>query len=50
MVDFGFNALDESVRKLNPGIEIFPVSAKSGEGMNELCDWYKNEIQKWNEE
>ena len=30
--DFDFAACDRNVRALNPEIEIFPVSAKTGEG------------------
>ncbi len=47
--DFDFVALEESVRKLNPNIEIFPVSAKTNEGMNNFINWIKDEIKKWNE-
>jgi hydrogenase nickel incorporation protein HypB len=29
----------ERVKKINPDIDIFVVSAKTGEGMKELCDY-----------
>lgn len=48
--DFDFDALETSVRKLNPGIEIFPVSAKTGDGMDVFCKWISSEITKWNKE
>ncbi len=36
---FDREACERRVRKLNPGIRLFPVSAKTGEGMQELEDW-----------
>ena len=38
---FGFDMdkVTERVRRLNPDIRIFPVSAKTGEGMEALEDW-----------
>ena len=35
----------ERARKLNPAIRIFPVSAKTGEGMAELAHWIIGQIQ-----
>ena len=35
------------VTKLNPNIKIFPVSAKTGEGMKDLEDWLRSEITNW---
>ena len=35
----------ERVRRLNPFIEIFPVSAKTGEGMDEWEKWLISEVQ-----
>ena len=34
-------------RKLNPKIRIFPVSAKTGEGMPELEAWLKERLMLW---
>ncbi len=34
-------------RKLNPGIRIFPVSAKTGEGMEALTAWLRSEAAAW---
>lgn len=45
--DFDFEACEEYVRKLNPDIRIFPVSAKTDEGMDILCQWIMNEIKDW---
>jgi hydrogenase nickel incorporation protein HypB len=38
-VDFDIERAKTDARKLNKGIEIFPISAKTGEGMNNWYDW-----------
>jgi hydrogenase nickel incorporation protein HypB len=38
-VDFDLERAKADARKLNKGIEIFPVSAKTGEGMQDWYDW-----------
>ena len=45
--DFDMNKLYERVRRLNPKIEIFPVSAKTSEGMEALESWLLNETKEW---
>ncbi len=42
--DFDLQAVRERVEKLNPGIKVFPLSAKTGEGVKEWTDWLKNEV------
>ena len=37
--DFDFAAVTRRARALNPGIAVFPVSAKTGEGMRAWEDW-----------
>ena len=37
--DFDLAAASSRARALNPDIEIFPVSAKTGEGFDAVCDW-----------
>ena len=37
----------ERARKLNPQIRIFPVSAKTGEGMGELEAWVREKLAGW---
>jgi len=48
LFDFDFDAVENSVRKLNPGIKIFPISAKRGDGMDQWCSYLEDEINKWN--
>lgn len=44
--DFNMELLDERVRRLNKDIIIFPVSAKTAEGIREWANWIKREIGK----
>jgi hydrogenase nickel incorporation protein HypB len=39
--DFDIRTCEERAKKLNPGLRIFPVSAKTGDGMKELEEWLK---------
>jgi hydrogenase nickel incorporation protein HypB len=39
LVDFDIERVKTDARKLNKGIEIFPISAKTGEGMKVWYDW-----------
>ncbi|MBR4194021.1 MAG: hydrogenase nickel incorporation protein HypB [Oscillospiraceae bacterium] len=43
--DFDPEKCEERVRRLNPGIRIFPVSAKTGEGMKSLEHWIIGQVQ-----
>ena len=45
--DFDIDKCTERALKLNPTIKIFPVSAKTGEGMKEWEDWLKGRIEDW---
>ena len=37
--DFDLSKCEARAKKLNPSIQIFPVSAKTGEGMDRLEKW-----------
>lgn len=39
--DFDMNALYRQARVLNPHLDIFVVSARTGEGMEKLTDWFR---------
>ena len=45
--DFDLEACAERARKLNPTITIFPVSAKTGEGMLKLERWLSEKLTAW---
>ena len=42
--DFNMALMEERVKKLNPGIEIFKVSCKTGEGIDSWAKWLKKTI------
>lgn len=42
--DFDFKALEANTRKLNDDLRIFPLSAKTGEGMEDFCAWLCEQI------
>jgi len=44
--DFRMDLLEERVRKLNKDIKIFPISAKTGEGVEAWTKWLKSQINK----
>ena len=46
--DFDFEAVKERVRKLNPNIKVIPISAKTGEGIEEWAQWVRTEVKNWN--
>ena len=46
--DFDMEKLTEYATRRNPSIKIFPVSAKTGEGFEELEAWLKSEVAMWN--
>jgi len=47
--DFDIDAVKDRVLKLNPKVKIFPISARTGEGMEPWIEWLKNEVKAWNE-
>ena len=47
--DFDLEACMERVKKLNPNVKIIPISARSGEGIEEFADWIRTEVKNWNQ-
>ena len=45
--DFDFEKCTEYIRMRNPKAVIFPISAKTGEGIEAVADWLKEEVKKW---
>ena len=45
--DFDLDAGRERAKKRNPKIEIIPISARTGEGIDVWCDWLRREIEAW---
>ena len=46
--DFDLEECKKRVLKLNPDMKIIPISARTGEGMDEWIDWLKEETSSWN--
>ncbi len=47
--DFDMDKCRERALYLNKNIQIFPISAKTGQGMEELENWLKQEVHLWKE-
>ena len=46
--DFDMEKVREYAHMRNPGLDIFPVSAKTGEGMDAWCSWLLDNVKRWN--
>lgn len=46
--DFDMDLVREYAKRRNPRLKIFPICAKTGEGMEAWCDWLYEEVMKWN--
>lgn len=46
--DFDREKVVEYARKRNPDIDIIFISAKTGEGVDELADWIRKNVSEWN--
>ena len=47
MFDFDMDAVRQRALQRNPDIQVFPLSAKTGEGMDAWYQWLDNEIRAW---
>jgi len=47
--DFNLEVVKERVKKLNPNIKVIPISARTGEGIDEWANWIRSEMKNWNE-
>ena len=45
--DFDLEKLTEYAHRRNPTLEILPVSAKTGEGMEAWIDWLRFQVKSW---
>ena len=46
--DFDLEKVTEFAHMRNPNLEIFPISAKTGEGVDAWCDWLCRQVRNWN--
>ena len=47
--DFDMEKVVEYAHMRNPNLKIFPISAKTGEGVEAWCDWLKQQVEDWNQ-
>lgn len=47
--DFDLKACEERAKKLNPNIKVIPISAKTGEGIEEWAQWLREQVKEWKE-
>ena len=45
--DFDMDKVVAYAHMRNPDLKIFPISAKSGEGMGAWCDWLRQQVKSW---
>ncbi len=45
--DFDLEKAKEWIHMRHPGIPIFPICSKTGEGMDAFTNWLQDEIKKW---
>ena len=47
--DFDMEKVVEYAHMRNPKLKIFPLSAKTGEGVDAWCNWLGEQVRDWNE-
>ena len=45
--DFDMDKVMEYARMRNPKLEIFPICARTGEGVDAWCDWLRRQVNAW---
>ncbi len=45
--DFDLKAVEERAKRLNPEIEVIPISARKGDGIDKWADWLRREVRNW---
>ena len=46
--DFDLEKCRKYVLRLNPNMKIIPISARTGEGIEEWADWLRTQVRTWN--
>lgn len=46
--DFDMEKVTEYAHMRNPNLKIFPICAKTGEGVDAWCDWLADAVAQWN--
>ena len=47
--DFDIEKCTQRAKKINPNIQIIPICARTGEGMEEWYAWLKKSVMNWNQ-
>ena len=47
--DFDMEKVTEYAHMRNPNLKIFPICAKTGEGVDAWCDWLAEAVAQWND-
>ena len=47
--DFDMEKVTEYALMRNPNLKIFPICAKTGEGVDAWCDWLADAVAQWND-
>ena len=47
--DFDMEKVTEYAHMRNPNLKIFPICAKTGEGVDAWCDWLADAVAQWND-
>ncbi len=45
--DFDLEAVRQEAVKLNPNVKVIPISARTGQGIDEWTDWLKEQVIEW---
>jgi len=45
--DFDMDKVKEYAHMRNPNLEIFPICAKTGEGVASFCEWFNKQVEEW---
>lgn len=46
--DFDLEKVKEFAHMRNPDLKLFPISAKTGEGVDAWCQWLREQVRNWN--
>lgn len=46
--NFDLEKVEQFAHMRNPNLKIFPISAKTGEGVDAWCDWLREQAADWN--
>ena len=45
--DFNMDAVIERAKKINPNIQVLPICARTGEGIDAWAGWLRNQVNAW---